>query len=56
MIVAAPPFVPAAIAGEIAWMRGATLYETIGDAPWWIAGAAILVMGAVTMRWGEVAG
>ncbi len=46
------PFVPAAIAGEIARMRGATLYETIGDAPWWIAAAAILLMGAVTMPWG----
>jgi len=43
----APPFVPSTVSGEIAWMRGTTLYERIGDAPWWIAAAAILAMGAV---------
>jgi apolipoprotein N-acyltransferase len=46
----APPFVAATVAGEIAWMHGTTLYERIGDAPWWLSSVVILVMGAVGPR------
>jgi apolipoprotein N-acyltransferase len=49
----APPFVAATLTGEIAWMHGTTLYETIGDAPWWLCAAAILAMGAVQAPRGE---
>jgi apolipoprotein N-acyltransferase len=45
-----PSFVAATIVGEVAWMRGSTLYEAMGDAPWWMSALAILAMGALPAR------
>jgi apolipoprotein N-acyltransferase len=42
-----PSYVQATVAGEVAWMQGSTLYEAIGDAPWWVSALAIVAMGAV---------
>ena len=28
---------------EVRWMRGSTLYNRVGDAPWWIFVAGVLV-------------
>ena len=38
-------FEETATVGEIRWMRVRTLYEMWGDAPWWLATAAIVLMG-----------
>jgi apolipoprotein N-acyltransferase len=37
-------FEEAALLGEVAWLRGLTGYELLGDAPWWIVSALALVM------------
>lgn len=40
-------FEEAAIAGEIAWLRGLTGYEVLGDAPWWLVSVFALVASFV---------
>ncbi len=37
-----PPFEPAALLGEISWLRGRTPYEALGDMPYWLAAAVAL--------------
>ncbi|MBS2016938.1 MAG: apolipoprotein N-acyltransferase [Deltaproteobacteria bacterium] len=37
-------FVTDAQEGEIRWMRGRTVYETVGDSLWWLATVAMLVV------------
>lgn len=34
-------FVTASQDGEIRWMRGKTVYEMVGDLPWWLLGLAL---------------
>jgi apolipoprotein N-acyltransferase len=36
-------FVPDAQDGEVRWMRSRTVYEMVGDAPWWLATVGIVV-------------
>ncbi len=45
-----PLFQLVARAEEIHWMRGKTLYELVGDVPWWLATLAVVVMGFVDKR------
>jgi apolipoprotein N-acyltransferase len=40
-------FEEAALAGEIAWLRGLTGYEVLGDAPWWLVSLLALVASFV---------
>jgi apolipoprotein N-acyltransferase len=40
-------FREAALAGEVAWLRGKTAYEHLGDVPWWLVSLATLVMAFV---------
>jgi apolipoprotein N-acyltransferase len=40
-----------ALSGEVRFMRRRTVYETIGDTPWWLGAAAIAFM-AVRRRYG----
>jgi hypothetical protein len=42
-----PSYVAATVVGEVAWMRGSTLYESNGDAPWWMSALAILAILAM---------
>jgi apolipoprotein N-acyltransferase len=39
-----------AIRREVAWLTGSTPYNLWGDAPWWLATAAIVAMGFVKRR------
>jgi apolipoprotein N-acyltransferase len=41
-------FVEAALAGEVAWLRGKTVYEVLGDAPWWLV--SLLTFGMAFVR------
>ena len=34
-------FVPDAQKGEVRWMRSHTVYEMVGDTPWWLLTLAI---------------
>ncbi len=43
-----PLFELSATAGEVRWMRSRTVYELIGDVPWWLATLAIFAMGFVS--------
>jgi apolipoprotein N-acyltransferase len=36
--------------GEIRWMRGKTVYEIVGDVPWWAATLVVFAMGFVERR------
>jgi apolipoprotein N-acyltransferase len=40
-------FREAALAGEVAWLRGKTVYEYLGDVPWWLLSLATFVMAFV---------
>jgi apolipoprotein N-acyltransferase len=45
------PMLEAATAvGTLRWMHARTVYERVGDAPWWLAGVAIGFMGLVARR------
>ncbi len=43
----APQFTAATLVGDIAWMNDGTVYEAIGDAPWWLCAVLALGMGFV---------
>lgn len=45
-----PLFQLVARTGEIRWMRGKTVYEIVGDVPWWLATIVVLAMGFVERR------
>ncbi len=45
-----PLFELVARSGEIRWMRGKTVYEIVGDVPWWLATLAVVAMGFVEKR------
>lgn len=42
-----PLMEPATRVGTVRWMRARTVYERIGDAPWWCAAAIVLAMALV---------
>jgi apolipoprotein N-acyltransferase len=41
-------FREAALVGEIAWLRGTTVYEVLGDMPWWAV--SVLALGMAFIR------
>ncbi len=44
-----PIFQEASRVGEVRWMRSKTVYERVGDIPWWLATLSVIVMGLVRM-------
>ena len=46
-----PVMKEAAEVQTLRWMRSRTLYERIGDSPWWGAALVVLAMGALPREW-----
>lgn len=44
-----------AIAGEVAWLHARTLYEVLGDVPWWLAAALAVALSFAPPRGGKKA-
>lgn len=45
-----PSYRAATVIGDVAWMRGRTLYEALGDTPWWLCLLVVLAMGLIPAR------
>jgi apolipoprotein N-acyltransferase len=52
VLEATPTFEAAARRATLRWMRARTVYETLGEAPWWGAAAMAIAMGLVRRRRG----
>jgi apolipoprotein N-acyltransferase len=49
------PFEEVATRGTVRWMTGRTVYETVGDAPYWLLAAAVVAASFVKRRGGATA-
>jgi len=46
------PFKEQSLAANVAWLHNSTVYEHLGDSPWWLASIAILCAAFVSRRRG----